>query len=57
VGESRKLTSPFKFKFGRLKEESFLNLVKEVWTSIGRSEMAFVQFARNLKELKTTTKA
>jgi hypothetical protein len=57
AGASRKPTSPFKFNSAWLKEESFLKLVKEVWMPIGHSEREVVQFARNLKELKTTTKS
>jgi hypothetical protein len=54
---SRKLTSHFKFKSSWLKEESFLKLVKEIWTPIGRSKREVVHFARNLKELKIATKS
>jgi hypothetical protein len=56
AGASRKPTSPFKFNSAWLKEESFQKLVKEVWSPISHSKREVIQFTRNLKELKTTTK-
>jgi hypothetical protein len=57
AGAYRKLTIPFKFNYDCLKEERFQKLVKEAWSPIGHSKREVIQFTRNLKELKTTTKA
>jgi hypothetical protein len=57
VGVLKNPASLFKFNSAWLKEESFQNLVKEVWAPLDHTERATVQFARNLKELKITTKA
>jgi hypothetical protein len=52
AGDSRKPSSPFKFNSAWLKEEEFLNLVKELWNPIIQEERAMVQFSQNLKNLK-----
>jgi hypothetical protein len=39
-----------------LKEESFINLAKEVCTQIGKEEREAIQIERNLKSLKLATK-
>jgi hypothetical protein len=47
--------SPFKFNSTWLKEEDFLNLVKEVWIPMDRRDRVAVQFVQNLKRLKKDT--
>jgi hypothetical protein len=54
VGGSRKSMSPFKFNSAWLKEEEFLNLVKELWNPIIQEEWAMVQFSQNLFLKKAT---
>jgi hypothetical protein len=49
---TRKPTSPFKFNSAWMKEEEFINLVKETWIPLNQDERETVQFARNLKTLK-----
>jgi hypothetical protein len=55
AGNTRKPTSPFKFNSSWLKEEEFINLVKELWIPLNQDERAVVQFANNLKTLKQAT--
>ena len=54
-GRSKKPTSPFKFISAWLKEEEFLDLVKEIWTPLHQGDQDVVQFARNLKRIKKDT--
>lgn len=54
VGSSLKHPSPFKFNSEWLKEESFLHLVKDNWSSFDQNYdiPIIVQFSRNLKKVK-----
>jgi hypothetical protein len=56
AGASRKPTSPFKFNSAWLKEESFLNLVKEVWTPIG-SQKGKLPILQEFKRTKNSYKS
>jgi hypothetical protein len=42
AGNTRKPTSPFKFYSSWLKEEEFINLVKELWNPINQEDRATV---------------
>jgi hypothetical protein len=49
AGNTRKPTSPFKFNSAWLKEEEFINLVKEIWIPLTKKNGQLTQFAQNLK--------